>query len=155
MFSRENGGGSTREPRLNEHGAEITAPRIFSWNELDGVRWDDERVDAQIVTGEHMHLIRAVYEPGATYPMHSHPYEQFSLLLSGRLLLTVGDETREIGPGDGWHAPADVPHGGEVLGDKQAVFIDVYSPATAWILGLFATGRQIPAGERAGAKPPE
>ncbi len=146
-------GGATSKPRLNEHGAEITLQRIFSWNELDGVRWDDEQVDAQIVTGEHMHLIRAVYEPGTTYPMHSHPHEQFSLLLSGRLLLRVGDETREIGPGDGWYAPADVPHGGEVLGGDPAVFIDVYSPATAWILEVFATGRRIPAGERTGADP--
>jgi quercetin dioxygenase-like cupin family protein len=77
--------------------------------------------------------------------MHHHPYEQFSLLLSGRLQLTVGDETREIGPGDGWYAPGDVPHGGVVLGDEEAVFIDVYSPATTWILGLFDSARHIPA----------
>jgi len=141
--------GNTRQTRLNEQGAEITAPRIFSWDATDGVRWDDDGVDAKIVTGEHMHLIRAVYEPGATYELHSHPYEQFSLLLSGRLLLTVGDETREIGPGDGWYAPADVPHGGKVLGDEPAVFIDVYSPATTWILDVFAQGRPV---ERDSAK---
>ena len=139
--------------RFNEHGAEITSQLIFSWDELDAVRWDDDQVDAQIVTGEHMHLIRAVYEPGATYPMHSHPHEQFSLLLSGRLLLTVGHETREIGPGDGWYAPGGVPHGGEVLGDEPAVFIDVYSPATTWILEVFATGRPIPARDPSGGVP--
>ena len=59
-------------------------------NELDTTRWDADRVEAQIVTGEHMHLIRAVYEPGAIYEMHSHSHEQFSLLLSGRMLLTGG-----------------------------------------------------------------
>jgi len=117
------------------------------------VRWDDDGVDAKIVTGEHMHLIRAVYEPGATYELHSHPYEQFSLLLSGRLLLTVGDETREIGPGDGWYAPADVPHGGKVLGDEPAVFLDVYSPATTAILRIFATARPVQAGEPSGEVP--
>lgn len=138
---------------MNEHGAALTTQRIFSWEDLDAVRWDDDRVDAQIVTGEHMHLIRAVYEPGATYPMHSHPHEQFSLLLSGRLLLTVGDETREIGPGDGWYAPGGVPHGGQVLGDEPAVFLDIYSPATAWILDVFATGRPVPAPGRSGTEP--
>ena len=90
---------------------------------------------------------------GAIYETHSHPYEQFSLLLSGRLLLTVGDETREIGPGDGWYAPADMPHGGKVLGDEPAVFLDVYSPATTAILRIFETARPIPAGERSGAGP--
>ena len=148
--SNEHSRAETRRPGFNEHGAEITAPRIFVWDALDGVRWDDDGVDAKIVTGEHMHLIRAVYEPGATYVMHSHPYEQFSLLLSGRLLLTVGDETREIGPGDGWHAPAGVPHGGRVLGDEPAVFLDAYSPATTAILDIFATARPVPAGESSG-----
>ncbi len=143
------------ESPTNAHGAEIFTRRIFSWDELDSVRWDDQKLDAQLVTGEHMHLIRAVYEPGATYEMHSHPHEQFSLLLSGRIRLTVGEETREIGPGDGWYAPADVPHGGEILGEEEAVFIDIYSPATRWILGVFATGRLIAAGESAEAEPRE
>ena len=58
----------------------------------------------------------------------------------------MGDETRDIGPGDGWYAPGDVPHGGVVLGDEAAVFIDVYSPATTWIFGELATARTIPAG---------
>jgi len=130
---------------VNGHGAEVTSRRIFAWDELERVRWDDEGVDAQIVTGEHMHLIRAVYPPGAVYEMHSHPHEQFSLLLEGRLRLTVGTETRDIGPGDAWYAPGDVPHGGLVLGDESAVFIDVYSPATTWIMGEFASARQVPA----------
>ena len=76
--------------------------------------------------------------------MHSHPHEQFSLLLSGRMRLTVGEETREIGSGDGWYAPANVPHGGEVLGKEEAVFIDVYSPATQWIMEDLAAARVTP-----------
>ena len=57
--------------------------------------------------------------------------------------LTVGTETREIGPGDSWYAPGGVVHGGKVLGDEPAVFIDVYSPATTWILDVFAQGRRV------------
>jgi len=131
----------------------MTERRIFSWDELGTTRWEADQVEAQILTGEHMHMIRATYDPGATYEMHSHPHEQFSLLLSGRLLLTVGDETREIGPGDGWYAPADVPHGGKVLGDEPAVFLDVYSPATTAILRIFATARPVQAGEPSGEVP--
>ena len=66
-----------------------------------------------------MNFVRAVFEPGTTYPTHSHPHEQFSLLLAGRIRLTVGNETREIGPGDGWYAAANVFHGGEVIGDDD------------------------------------
>lgn len=132
------------EARTNQHGVEISARHIFRWAEFDTVRWNDNGIKAQMASGEHMHLIRAAYPPGSTYVMHTHPHEQFSLLLSGRIRLTVGEETREIGPGDGWYAPAGVPHGGDILGKEKAVFIDVYSPATPWILGEFATGKRIP-----------
>ena len=77
-------------------------PQIFSWDEIDRYRFDEDGSEGQIISGANMHLLRAVFEPGSIYPMHSHPHEQFSLLLSGQILLTVGDETREIGPGDGW-----------------------------------------------------
>ena len=128
-------------PNVNEHGVEMTSRRIFAWGELDGVRWDDEGVEGQIITGEHMHLIRAVYPPGAVYEIHSHPHEQFSLLLEGQLRLTVGDETRDIGPGDGWYAPGGVPHGGLVLGAAAAVVIAVSSPAPRWSMGALASAR--------------
>lgn len=79
-------------------------------------------------TTEHQELIWARFEPGSRYPLHSHPYEQTSVVIQGRMRLTVGDEVREVGPGDMWCAPPDVPHGGEILGDEPLIFIDVYSP---------------------------
>ena len=128
----------------NTNGIEISSPQIFSWDEIDRYRFDEDDSEGQIISGAHMHLLRAVFEPGSIYPMHSHPHEQFSLLLSGQILLTVGDETREIGPGDGWYAAGNVPHGGQIIGDEKAVFIDVYSPATHWILDILATGQRLP-----------
>ena len=130
--------------RKNPYGAEIFTRQIFSWDEIDRYGFDEDGSETQIISGEHMHLIRAVYEPGSTYPMHFHPHEQFSLLLTGRILLTVGDETREIGPGDGWYAAGNVPHGGQIIGDETAVFVDVYSPATRWILDILDTGKKLP-----------
>ena len=54
-------------------------------------------------------------------------------MVSGRMRLTVGDEVRDIGPGDMWYAPANVQHGGEILGDEPVVFVDVYAPPAEWI----------------------
>ena len=88
-------------------------------------------------TGESCQLLWAKFEPGGTYEFHSHPHEQMSVIVSGRMRLTVGNEVREIGPGDMWYAPANVKHGGEILGDEPVVFIDVYAPPsktiTEWI----------------------
>jgi len=89
---------------------------------------DDQAWAKVLADGEHQQLIWAKFEPGSTYALHSHPYEQSSVVIRGRMRLTVGDEVREVGPGDMWFAPANVPHGGEILGDEPVVFIDVYAP---------------------------
>lgn len=63
---------------------------------------------------------------GHELPSHGHPHEQTGYLVSGRLRLTIGDETREMGPGDSWCIPSGVPHGAEILEDSVAV--EVFSP---------------------------
>ena len=130
----------------NTNSTEIWSPQIFNWDEIDRYRFDEDDSEGQIISGAHMHLLRAVFEPGSIYPMHSHPHEQFSLLLSGQILLTVGNETREIGPGDGWYAASNVPHGGQIIGDQKAVFNDVYSPATRWVYDILDTAQKLPPG---------
>ena len=67
-----------------------------------------------LAKGTHQELCWAKFEPGAIYPIHSHAYEQTSIIVAGRMRLTVGDETREVGPGDMWFVPAHVRHGGHV-----------------------------------------
>ena len=94
----------------------------------------DRKVHTAIpATGESCQLLWAKFEPGGTYELHSHPHEQMRVIVSGRMRLTVGDEVRDIGPGDMWYAPANVKHGGEILGDEPVVFIDVYAPPSRTI----------------------
>ena len=102
--------------------------KIFNWAAVDPWPSKHSWVAEKVVTGKNMQLIRAEFQPGATYRFHSHEREQFSFMLSGRMRLTVGDEISEIGPGDMWYAPGNVVHGGEILGDEPVVFVDVYSP---------------------------
>lgn len=101
---------------------------IFSWDSIDAEYFQDSKVRVKLVTGDNMQLVWAEFQPDGRYDLHSHAREQFSVMISGRMKLTVGDETREIGAGEMWHAPANVVHGGELTGDKPVVFIDVYSP---------------------------
>ena len=84
----------------------------------------------RLIKGKHQELNWVKFKPGSKYPLHSHPYEQVSVVVQGRMLLTVGKDVREVGPGDMWHVPSEVNHGGEILGDETVVFIDVYSPAS-------------------------
>ena len=94
----------------------------------------DRKVHTAIpAAGESCQLLWAKFEPGGTYELHSHPHEQLSVIVSGCMRLTVGDEVREIGPGDMWYAPANVLHGGEILGNEPVVFIDIYAPPSRTI----------------------
>jgi quercetin dioxygenase-like cupin family protein len=63
-------------------------------------------------------------------PEHSHENEQLGLVLRGSVRFRVGDETRELGPGDTWTIPSNVPHEVEV-GPDGAEVIDVFAPVRA------------------------
>ena len=65
-------------------------------------------------------------QAGHPLPIHDHPQEQTGYLVSGRLRLTIGQETHDVAPGDSWSIPGGMPHGAEVLED--AVAIEVFSP---------------------------
>jgi quercetin dioxygenase-like cupin family protein len=59
-------------------------------------------------------------------PAHQHPNEQTGYMVSGRMRLRIGDEEREVGPGDSWSIPVDVEHGARILEDSIA--IEVFAP---------------------------
>ena len=77
-------------------------------------------------TSEGMMLIEVVLEKGAIVPLHSHPHEQVGYLVSGRFLFELGDEQRELGPGDSWLVPPNVLH--QVTALEPSLAIDVFSP---------------------------
>ncbi len=79
-----------------------------------------------LTDGDRMMLIEVTIYEGAIVPMHTHPHEQTGYLISGRFLFEIGDEKREIGPGDCWLVPPDVPH--QVTALEPSVCVDIFSP---------------------------
>lgn len=65
-------------------------------------------------------------EAGQTLPRHAHAEEQTGYLVSGSILLSIGDETFEVRPGDSWSIPSNVEHGAKIILDSVAV--EVFSP---------------------------
>ena len=65
-------------------------------------------------------------EQGAVLPKHRHPYEQTGYLVSGRMDLTIGDETFPVSPGDSWCIPGDADH--SVVAHADSVAVEVFSP---------------------------
>jgi quercetin dioxygenase-like cupin family protein len=89
-----------------------------------------EGVVVRAVHGERCTLGVVELAPDAVVPRHQHDNEQLGLVISGNLVFTVGDETRELGPGGTWRIASDVPHH-VVAGPAGAVVIDVFAPHRA------------------------
>lgn len=63
---------------------------------------------------------------GSVLPRHSHPHEQTGYLVSGKIRLTIGDDTFEALPGDCWCIEGGVEHAASIVEDSVA--IEVFSP---------------------------
>jgi quercetin dioxygenase-like cupin family protein len=63
---------------------------------------------------------------GAAIQSHSHVHEQIAHVLTGKIELTVGDETRILDPGIVAVIPPHVTHGGKAITDCE--LLDVFYP---------------------------
>lgn len=89
-----------------------------------------EGVNASIFPGEQAMLSVVRIEPNATGSMHSHPEEQWGVLLEGRCTRIQGGEEVEVTVGDFWHTPGGVTHGIRTA-SQRAVILDIFSPPRA------------------------
>lgn len=79
-----------------------------------------------LVHGEKSLCAEFCLEAGNLLPMHSHDQEQTGYLVSGSIMLTIGEETFSVEPGDSWCIPGNVIHGAQILTD--AVAIELFAP---------------------------
>ncbi|MCC8126949.1 MAG: cupin domain-containing protein [Clostridiales bacterium] len=70
--------------------------------------------------------VENTFETGGVGAMHSHPHTQITYIVSGRFRFTIGEETREVGPGDTLLKKNGVEHGCVCL--EAGVMIDFFTP---------------------------
>lgn len=75
----------------------------------------------ELVTGEQVEVGRLRFKQGEGAEPHQHPQEQVLIVLEGLLRVTLNGETRDMGPGTGYHAPPNVLHGVEALEDTTVI----------------------------------
>lgn len=66
------------------------------------------------------------FERGAVIPPHSHMNDQVGYIVSGKIEITIGDQTRICFPGDSYAIPGGIVHSGKAITDTLS--IDVFSP---------------------------
>ena len=60
-------------------------------------------------------------------PPHSHPHEQMSYVVTGELIVHIGDTQDQLGPGDMFTVPPDIPHAVQTLTEHVRV-VDCFTP---------------------------
>jgi quercetin dioxygenase-like cupin family protein len=79
-----------------------------------------------LACGEQIMIVQFTIQAGAAVPQHSHPHEQVGHVVSGRMIFQIGDEQRELGPGDGYSVPGGVVHG--ATGITEVIAVDSFHP---------------------------
>ncbi|MEM7429696.1 MAG: cupin domain-containing protein [Pseudomonadota bacterium] len=81
----------------------------------------------RIFAGEQAMLSVVSFEPNAEGTLHSHPEEQWGVMLEGDGLRTQGGEQIPVKAGDFWRTPGNVEHTLQA-GPNGARVLDVFSP---------------------------
>ena len=101
-------------------------PRHTDWTSIP-VEQLDAGIQRQMIVGENVMICRLRIAPNVVTPAHDHPHEQMTLVESGRVLFTIGDEQRMAQAGDVLHFPPGTWHGATML-DEEVVLVDIFSP---------------------------
>lgn len=83
----------------------------------------------RLMASEQIYQMEVRLEAGSTVPLHHHPQEQTTYVVSGRARFQVGDTLIEAQPGSLVVFPADVPHAVWTL--EEGLVIDTFAPPRA------------------------
>ena len=97
-----------------------------TWNDVPSYEFvDGVRIHA--IGGDQVLMCRVVYEPGKTVPRHAHEHtEQLMAIVEGSVRMTIGDETRDLGPGDVVCVNKGLEH--ELYSEGGVVFFEALAP---------------------------
>lgn len=84
-------------------------------------------INTRVFPGEQAMLSVVRFEPDSTGSIHSHPEEQWGVLLEGSGVRIHDGVEVPVGAGDFWRTPGGVPHGFRA-GPEGAKVLDVFAP---------------------------
>lgn len=76
--------------------------------------------------GGKMMAVQVHFATGAVGPMHQHPHEQLTYVLSGEFEFTIGKETHQVTAGDTLYKQPNILHGCVCL--KEGILLDTFTP---------------------------
>jgi len=97
-----------------------------NWSEIP-IEHPGEGIARQMVVGDNLMICRFRFAPHLVTPEHSHPHEQMSVVMQGRVRFFVEGQERIASPGDVLHFPSGCRHGATMM-DEEVVLIDIFTP---------------------------
>jgi quercetin dioxygenase-like cupin family protein len=85
-------------------------------------------ISRQVLHGERQTMVHYVYSPGSVFPIHSHPEEQVTVVISGEIEFTIDGEPALLRGGQAAVIPANMPHGAKVIGNVAVETFNALSP---------------------------
>jgi len=104
----------------------ITSALVTDWNSIESES-PAPGIRRQMVIGKNIMICRFTFEPFVVTPEHTHPHEQVTLVVQGKVRFTIEGTERIMSPGDVLHFPSNNRHGATML-DEEVVLIDIFSP---------------------------
>ena len=84
-------------------------------------------VHIQTCAADKMMLSLVDLEPHSIVAEHSHPHEQVGMVVQGKLVFTIGGETKTLGAGEMYRIPGGVKHSVVTL-DEASKALDIFMP---------------------------
>jgi quercetin dioxygenase-like cupin family protein len=87
-------------------------------------------ITRRALTTSRMTITSYVFEPGATFPLHSHAQEQWTLVERGSVEMTIAGEATPMAAGDWSLVDSEVQHG-ITAGEQGAEVLAIIAPPRA------------------------
>src|SRR5262249_5389327 len=97
-----------------------------NWSTIP-VEHPSDGIERQMVVGDNLMICRFRFAPHLVTAEHSHPHEQMSIVIHGRVRFFVEGQERIASPGDVLHFPSGCWHGATMM-DEEVVLIDIFTP---------------------------
>ncbi|WP_342075768.1 cupin domain-containing protein [Yoonia sp. SS1-5] len=75
---------------------------------------------------DNLMVVEVHFEAGVNAPLHNHPHEQITYVMSGKFEFTVGENTYVVGAGDSLYKQPNIEHGATCL--ESGMLLDVFTP---------------------------
>jgi quercetin dioxygenase-like cupin family protein len=84
-------------------------------------------IERQMVVGQNVMMCRFRFAPFVVTSEHTHPHEQMTLVVQGKVKFIISGKEHILSAGDVIHFPPHNRHGATML-DEEVILIDIFSP---------------------------